>query len=345
MTASNHVGVPVTVLTGFLGSGKTTLLSALLRRGDAGLVAVIVNEVGDVGIDDLLIEPVAEDVALVGGGCLCCSARGDLLKALDRLLAARASAALPPFDRVLVETSGLAEPAPILHTLSGGAGPVRGAHLAGVVTVVDAVEGARQLRTHPECVHQVALADRLVIGKVDLADPEGVVALERVLRELNPLAPTERSVMGSVATGHVLGTLNATEAMGEAALGRLQGTLVPRTVSGHHSGDPRVFSVVRRRPFSRAVLGMWLTRVLDELGDRILRVKGLVEVPGAAGPLVVNAVQHRLYPLAKLPAWPSGDRGSRLVFVVEGDLQGRVLDLLAEIEGETGTVPSPECAA
>ncbi len=344
MAASNPAGVPVTVLTGFLGSGKTTLLSALLRRADAGRAAVIVNEIGDVGVDDLLIEPVAEDVALVSGGCLCCSARGDLLTALDRLLAARLSAELPPFDRVLVETSGLAEPGPILHMLSGGAGPVRGAHLAGVVTVVDAVEGVRQLRAHPECVHQVALADRLVVGKVDLADPGEVLALEGLLRDLNPWAPSERSVMGSVATAHVLGTLRDA-GVGEAVPGRLRGPHAPSAGPGHHSGAARVFTLTRKRPFSRAVLGMWLSRVLDEVGERVLRVKGLVEVPGAAGPLLVNAVQRRLYPLARLHAWPDGDRTSRLVFVVEGDLQGRVLELLAVIEGEAATSRSPGCAA
>ncbi|MCU0934504.1 MAG: GTP-binding protein [Gammaproteobacteria bacterium] len=335
MTVRDHAGVPVTVLTGFLGSGKTTLVSALLRRAEAGRIAVIVNEVGDVGIDDLLIEPVAEDVALVSGGCLCCSARGDLVAALERLLAGRAAAALPPFDRILIETTGLAEPAPILHLLTGGAGPLHGAHLAGTVTVVDALEGLGQLRAHPESVHQVALAERLVVGKVDLVDPGHVDTLEGRLRELNPWAPIARSVMGSVPTAHVLGSPSAGP-MAEAGGRPLAAApLAPGSGAGHHSRAPRVFSLQRERPFSRALLGMWLSRVLGELGGRVLRVKGLVQVPGAGGPLLVNAVQHRLYPLARLPAWPSADHRSRLVFVVEGDLQSRVLDVLEQVERGT----------
>jgi G3E family GTPase len=336
VTAPDHAGVPVTVLTGFLGSGKTTLVNALLRRAEAGRIAVIVNEVGDVGIDDLLIEPVAEDVALVSGGCLCCSARGDLLAALERLLAGRAAAALPSFDRILIETSGLAEPAPILHLLTGGAGPVHGAHLAGTVTVVDALEGLGQLRAHPESVHQVALAERLVVGKVDLAEPGDVDALEGRLRALNPWAPIARSVLGSVPTAHVLGSPSAGSAVEAGGRPLAAGPFAPGAGAGHHhSGDPRAFSLQRERPFSRALLGMWLSRVLAELGGRVLRVKGLVQVPGAGGPLLVNAVQHRLYPLARLPAWPSADHRSRLVFVVEGDLQSRVLDLLEQAERGT----------
>ena len=341
MTGTVRTATPVTVLTGFLGSGKTTLVSTLLRHPDAGRVAIIVNELGEIGIDDLLVEPVAEDVALVGGGCLCCSVRGDLLAALDGLLARREAGTLPPFDRVVVETTGLADPAPVLHTLMGARGPLPGACLAGLVTVVDGVEGARQLDRHRECARQVALADRLVISKADLVTPGWLDALEQRLGALNPWAPMLRSAMGSVGPSDIFA--------GAAAPSRPAAWRVrkPAPESGAveapdpHAGDTRAFCVTRAQPFSRAVLGMWLSRVLARLGDRVLRVKGLVAVAGSPGPLVVNAVQHRLYPPGRLGAWPSADHRSRLVFIVTGDLEREVTGILTRLEEEHGGGWSP----
>jgi G3E family GTPase len=341
MSGPGPIGVPVTVLTGFLGSGKTTLLNALLRHPGAGRIAVIVNELGDVGIDDLLVEPVAEDVVLVGGGCLCCSVRGDLLTALDGLVARRDAGALPPFERVVVETTGLADPAPVLHTLMGARGPVRGAYLEGLVTVVDGLEGSRQLRDHLECVRQVALADRLVVSKLDLVAAGVLHGLEASLRALNPWAPIGWSAMGSLAPSEVFGAKASPPVGGDRPGHGAWAPFDAAWSASRHAGDTRTFCIIRTQPFSRAVLGMWLSHVLSQFGDRLLRVKGLVQVSDSDGPLVVNAVQHRLYPLARLPAWPSADRRSRLVFIVTGKLEGEVTEMLAHLEDGHATREGP----
>jgi G3E family GTPase len=327
--------LPVIVVTGFLGSGKTTLLNRLLADPGAPRVAVLVNELGEVGLDQVIFEPVAEEVVLIGGGCLCCNVRGDLLAALRTLVTGRQAGALPAFERVVVETTGLADPAPVLHTLMGAAGPLPGGvYLDGLVATVDGVHGGAQLGRFPEWARQVAFADRVVVTKTDLAPPEALAGLATRVAALNPGATLLWSGTEPLDPDAVLGP-GASHPAGDGGWRRL-GAAAGRVARGEHALGIQSFVVRRERPLSRSTLGRWLSELTERHGERLLRIKGLVDVDGAGGPLLVQAVQHRLYPPARLPAWPEGRRETRVVFIGEGDeLPEAVEGALAAALGET----------
>jgi G3E family GTPase len=310
------VVTPVTVLTGFLGSGKTTLLNRVVADPRFAATAVIVNELGDIPIDHALVRQASENVVVLPGGCICCRASGDLIRALRDLHHLRASGAVPDFTRVIVETTGLADPAPILAALIEL--PVLAARysLAGVVTTVDGEHGMATLDAHPEAVKQAAVADRLVVTKIDRADTAG---LEARLRGINPGATIHRAAHGDIDAQLVFDTgLNRPGRAVPDATGWLsEGSY--RTV-GAASGprhDPRISSFVWRaaEPIAWEDLERGLETVLELMGEKVLRLKGLVDVAGEAGPRAVHAVQHALYPPARLPAWPDAARGTRIVFI------------------------------
>jgi G3E family GTPase len=295
-------------VTGFLGSGKTTLLARLLEHAELGETAVIVNELGEVAIDHHLLRQVDERTVLLANGCVCCSLRGDLADELRDLLDRRDRGELPRFRRVVVETTGLADPAPILSTLL--AEPVVQHHFepGGVITTVDAVNGLAQLERQPESLKQAAVADRLVVTKTDLAAPAAVRALEARLRELNPAAPVLEASFGELAPRELLGT------------GRVKDTWPPQSDGGEsHSHGLRAFSLTFEEQLDWTAFGIWLTMLLQSRGEEVLRVKGLLNV-GGPGPLLLNGVQHVIHPPVHLGRWPDADRRSRIVFI------GRDLD-------------------
>lgn len=297
--------LPVALVTGFLGSGKTTLLSRLLGRPELGETAVIVNELGEVAIDHHLLRRVDERTVLLSSGCLCCTLRGDLADELRDLLSRRTRGEIPPFRRVLVETTGLADPAPILNTLL--AEPVVRHHFepGAVIATVDALNGLAQLERQPETVKQVVVADRLVVTKTDVADRAAVERLEERLRALNPAAELLEVSFGEADPAALL-------APGERDPRDLD--LGNRHV---HDGDLRAFVLVLDRPVDWTAFGIWLTMLLQSRGEDVLRVKGLLDV-GAAGPVVLNGVQHVVHPPEHLDAWPDADRRSRIVFIARG---------------------------
>jgi G3E family GTPase len=321
---------PVTVLTGFLGSGKTTLLNRLLADERFAASAVIVNEFGEVPIDHLLVRQVAANIVVLPGGCICCRASGDLIRALRELHHERSTGAIGPFRRVVIETTGLADPAPILAALIEL--PVLAARysLAGVVATVDAEHGMAALDRHPEAVKQVALADRIVITKIDRANAD---ALEARLRALNPGAGIHRATHANIDPQLLFDTglhrpgRAAADATGWLAEGAYRRVGDPRA-SPH---DPRITSFVWRaqEPLAWDDLERGLETLLDLMGAKILRLKGLVNVAGEPGPRAVHAVQHALYPPARLAAWPDADHGTRIV-VIGRDLEeaaaARILD-------------------
>jgi G3E family GTPase len=326
---------PVTVLTGFLGSGKTTLLNRLLADERFADSAVIVNEFGEVAIDHALVRQVAANIVVLPGGCICCRASGDLIRALRELHRERSAGTVGPFRRVVIETTGLADPAPILAALIEL--PVLAARysLAGVVATVDAEHGMAALDAHPEAVKQAALADRIVITKIDRANPD---PLETRLRALNPGAAIHRASLhhatqANIDPAVVFETgLNrpgraAPDATGWLAEGAYRRVGDPRA-SPH---DPRIASFVWRaqEPLAWDDLERGLETLLDLMGAKILRLKGLVNVAGEPGPRAVHAVQHALYPPARLAAWPDADHGTRIV-VIGQDLEeaaaARILD-------------------
>ena len=290
---------PVALVTGFLGSGKTTLLSRLLAHPEMGETAVIVNELGEVAIDHHLLRRVDERTVLLKSGCLCCSLRGDLADELRDLLGRRDRGEITRFRRVVVETTGVADPAPIMYTLL--AEPVVKHHfrLERVITTVDAVHGLRA----PESVNQVAAADRLVITKTDLAPAEG---LEHQLRRLNPTAEILEVSFGEVAPQALFGT---------AGTGLW---VVPTSPPARvHGGEVAACCLVFEEALHWTAFGIWLTMLLQSRGAEILRVKGLLNV-GAAGPVLLNGVQHVVHPPEHLDEWPDDDRRSRLVFIGRG---------------------------
>ncbi len=297
---------PVTLLTGFLGAGKTALLARLLRRPDLRDTAVLINEFGEVGLDHLLVEPVQGEVALLRGGCVCCGIRGDLKAALIDLHDRRRRGLVPAFRRVVIETTGLADPGPAIATLV--ADPVlRHAFAVGsIVTVVDAVNGARTLDAHAEAVRQVACADRLILSKTDLAEPEAIASLRAQLAALNPVAPVTDLTLDDEPESALL----TDDPTGQGSARRWLCAEVPAASHG-----PVVAVTIESGPVDWTRFGLWLGMLLNRHGARILRLKGLVAVAGVATPVVVQGVQHLVHPPRHLSAWPDGTARTRLVLI------------------------------
>lgn len=326
---------PVVLITGFLGSGKTTLLAQLLRHPGMNNTAVIVNEFGEIGLDHMLVETPDEEMVLLNSGCLCCSIRGDLVNTLSQLLLRRHAGEIPAFDRVVVETTGLADPAPILHTVLTDEAVSPHFLLDSVVTVVDAVNGDGQLDRHFESVKQAAVADRIVLSKTDLATRETIDPLLGRLAKLNPGADILEVTQGMVEPDTLLnfGTdgrrsrqLDVADWLGEnlEATEQPTGHHAPNDHHhhGHHGAEPhahnhdadiRTFSIIRDAPVEPAGLELWLNMLSGFRGPNLLRVKGLLNVAGH--PVVVHAVQHLFHDPVTLAKWPSDDRRSRIVFI------------------------------
>jgi G3E family GTPase len=320
---------PVNIITGFLGSGKTTLLQRLLRSPDLRDVAVLVNEFGEVGLDHHLLRGVAESTVLLGNGCLCCAVRGDLQRALGDLLSRRTRSDVPYFRRVAIETSGLADPAPIAYTLLSEAVLRHHFRLSGIVTTVDAVNGASQLERFPESVKQACMADRLVMTKTDLADEETVAALRQRLRRLNVSA----QILDSSEVGGDFSQLLTDDIYDGAGKSREAGRWVAEEVDDHvthgHTADVQSFAVIFDEPLDWTAFGVWASMLLHRHGADILRLKGLLNVAGVPTPVLINGVQHIVHPPSHLEEWPDADRRSRLVFIVRGLRRARIERSLA----------------
>jgi G3E family GTPase len=309
---------PVTVLTGFLGSGKTTLLNRIVGDARFADTALVVNEWGEVPIDHALVRAGREDIVVLAGGCICCRMAGDMVRALRELHIARSEGRIPAFRRAVIETTGLADPAPLLATLLGMPLVAARYSLAGVVATVDAQHGMATLDLHAEAVKQVAMADRIVVTKADLAGEDAMAALEARLAALNPAARRMRSREGDVDPAALLdaGLFRPglpTDAKGwlNAGAYRLAGS--PR--AARH--DPRItsFAWTHSQPAPWCDVEAALESLLALHGGQLLRLKGLVAVEGEPGPRAVHAVQHTLYPSARLPSWPDGDRSTRIVLI------------------------------
>ena len=325
--------LPVSVVTGFLGSGKTTLVNRLLKRPEMKNVAVIVNELGEVSIDHDLVEVSSEQMMLLNNGCLCCVLRGDLQETLREMFAKRRLGQIIQFDRVVVETTGLADPAPVMQTLMTDTLLQAQYRLDAVTTLVDAVNGSGQLDTMQEATKQAALADRLVITKSDLADDAKVEELEARLREINPNAPIRRAVNGEIELAFLIdvGLTNAKSKLEEVE--RWMGAEV-HDEHGHvhrHDSDVRSFCLRYDKPFTWSTFSQCLEVLTALRGPDLLRVKGIVNVADRSGPLVVQGVQHLFHPPIELAHWPSDDHSTRIVFITKGIDQATVENLFAAI--------------
>src|SRR5262245_8957337 len=309
--------IPVALLTGFLGSGKTTLLARLLHTPQFSRTAVIINEFGEVGLDHDLIETSEESFVTLQTGCLCCTVRDDLVLTLEDLLRRRDSGSVTPFDRIVIETSGLADPAPILHALMGDARLAHRLTLAGVATTVDALNGLGTLARQPESIKQVAVADRLIVTKTDLVDDEDRLdGLLARLRAINASATPLKACFGEIDPERLF------DAGFDAPAGKradVQAWLAidaePHHPSGGHDTGISCFAIVREAPVRAIALTLFLEALAEHCGADLLRLKGLLNIAESPGrPAVIHGVQHVFHPPAWLERWPSADRRSRLVF-------------------------------
>ena len=307
--------LPVALLSGFLGSGKTTLVNGLLRDPGMAGTAVAVNEFGEVPLDRDLIDHGADKTVVLANGCLCCNLSGDLESAVMRLFSRREDGAVPRFQRLVIEPSGLADPAPIAQAILRNPVISRAMRLEAIVTTVDAVFIERQLAQHAETRKQVALADRLVLTKSDLVTVGSVERVGSVLRECNSGAPIVVATHGEGAAGSVFPPgFFAADRAGSA--GRRSGLLAER-VDAEHVGRYATVSLFAGAALAWRGFDDWLRRIRIDHAERLLRVKGMLDIAGVDGPVVIQGVHHVVNAPVELDAWPEGGRRSRLVLIAD----------------------------
>ncbi len=326
--------IPVNVITGFLGSGKTTLLQRLLASPRLSNTAVLINEFGDVGLDHLLLQRLDEETVLLQSGCVCCTIRSDLIAAVRDLYGKRERGDIPAFDRLAIETTGLADPAPIAFSFM--ADPVMRHHfrLGNTIATIDAVNGPLHLDQNPESVKQALVADRLALTKTDICDADRVREMMARLRRLNPSAPIIETSDGAFDPDDLL--------VADIYDPQRKAEEVRRWLSDSEAGDDHrdhpahpgnanrhsegiyAFHLIYEEPLDWTAFGIWLTMLLHRHGEKVLRVKGLLNVLGMPAPVAIHGVQHVIHPPTHLKRWPGQDRRSRIVFIVR-DLEQSAL--------------------
>ncbi len=310
--------VPVTVITGFLGAGKTTLLKRFLETPEGAGTAVVINEYGEAGIDDALVRGSADETVLIGNGCLCCVSRSDLQETLRRMTVERDHGELPDFKRIVIETSGLADPSPILQTFSTDRALGETFYLELVVTVADAATGMATLEWSAEARKQAILADRLIVTKSDIAGADKAEALRARLRGLNGSAEIFEAVSGEIEPSRFTepGEVTRNAFIAEA----------------EHSDGIASFVLAFEKPVAWTVWARTMDLLTAMRGSDLLRAKGFLAVEGCTGPVLVQFVQHLAHPPVELTAWPDGNRQSRVVFITRGITEKQMRDLFAAVK-------------
>jgi G3E family GTPase len=309
--------LPVVAVTGFLGAGKTTLIRAFLDKPEGAGTAVVVNEFGEIGIDDALLRSSSDTTVLLGNGCLCCNMRSDLQETLRSLFADRVRGAVPSFERVVIETSGLADPGPVLQTFATDRGLGREFYLQALICVIDAVTGAGNIEQMPEARKQLALADRIVVTKSDLANG---ATNERLMQLIGPLNPAPVSIAKN-------GEVDPSFLLDEPPAARQSFDLRP----AEHTHGLNSFSLFFEEPLGWTGFEQAMAVLAALRGPDLLRVKGILAIRECRGPVVIHSVQHVAHPPVELEDWPDADRRSRLVFVTRGLAREPVARLFASV--------------
>jgi G3E family GTPase len=339
--------LPIVLLSGFLGSGKTTLLSRLLRHERMRDTAVVINEFGEIALDHLLVASVDAQTVLLDGGCVCCAVRDDLADALLTLHARRAGGDVPAFDRVVIETSGLADPTAIAALLLRDAALAKRFVLDAVIVTVDALHAPGQLDAQPEATRQAMLADRLLLTKTDLVDQDDCDKLAARLQALNPAATQLRCMHGEIDPAELIGIGSRTAGDTPLDVARWHALCAGHHACGHdhvhehvpdcahgtnvamHVDGVSAHCIRVDEPFDWDTLSSWLGSVAFHHGDKLLRLKAIVNVRGEVLPVIMHGVQRWLHEVESLPAWPDADRSSRFVFIVRDVPRAMLTDLLA----------------
>jgi G3E family GTPase len=336
---------PITILTGFLGSGKTTLLNHLLGHAGMADTAVLINEFGEIGLDHLLVQEITEGVVLLNSGCLCCTVKGELVESLRELYLNRIQGEVPNFNRVVIETTGLADPVPVIGALVRDPMFKEWYRLEGIVTTVDAVHGSGQLDEHEEAIKQAAVADRLVLTKSDLATPADIERLEQRLRLLNTGAPVIKAEFGNVDPDELLdtGLYNAktksvdvqrwlhAEFYDDANSRNHDHAHHDHGASDVNRHDDHIstFCITIDEPVDWRSFNRWMDSVIERYGARLLRIKGIVTAKRQKRPFAIHSVQHIRHQPVTLPSWPDGDKRTRVVFITRDVSQSDVEQMWA----------------
>ncbi|MBQ3105403.1 MAG: GTP-binding protein [Lachnospiraceae bacterium] len=326
---------PITVVTGFLGSGKTTLLSGVLKYEKFKNTAVIINEYGQAGLDHRLIRRIEEKTRLLSGGCICCNMRDDLVKELKEILneSERGEIVL---ERVVIETTGLADPAPILFSILMDPLLTNRYYVDGVVCCVDAANGELHLKNNNESVKQIVTADTVIITKTDIVDRDTLQRMRKRLGKLNPAAKILEAARGEIDPEAVLtNTQSRMEKTG--TMERLENAEDPAAVTAHDAGV-RSMSIKFYAPLDWTAFGLWMSMLLYAHGEKIMRIKGIVDV-GDRGPIVINGVQHIIHPPQHLEDWNGEERNSQIVFIMKEIEPEQLMASLVAFQNILGSAP------
>ena len=332
--------IPVTVITGFLGSGKTTLLSSILKKKEMQKTAVIINEFGEIGLDHALIEHTDENIVELQSGCICCTIQGDLNKTLIDLFDKMMNGKVSSFNRILIETTGLANPVPIIHTLMSSIELIRIYSLDGVITVVDSVNGEKTLDLHEESLKQLALAEKIILSKTDIVDKDEIKSLVYRIKEINPVSQIIFSKFGNIPLEEIFG-LGAYDPYKKSA--DVKNWLAAEKYKdkkhhhhhdiNRHNENIRAFSMMSENPVNMIAFSFFRDMITAALGANLLRMKGIVNIAGEERPAVIHGVQHIFHPVQWLETWPDNDRRTKLVFITQNIKKEQIEDFFRPLMG------------
>ncbi|MDO4179519.1 MAG: GTP-binding protein [Phascolarctobacterium sp.] len=326
---------PITVVTGFLGSGKTTLLSNVLQHEQYKNTAVIINEYGQAGLDHRLIRRIEEKTRLLSGGCICCNMRDDLINEIKEILNETERGEIK-MNRVVIETTGLADPAPILFSILMDPLLTNRFYVDATVCCLDAANGELHLENNPESVKQIAVADTIIITKTDIVEKETVAEMRRRLMQLNPAAIVLEAANGKIDANQVFA--NSQNQMSDKISKLASQKESFKQSDAMHNTSVRSMAIGFKKPLDWTAFGLWMSMLLFSHGEKMLRIKGMIDV-GAQGPVVINGVQHIIHPPHHLDDWNGEEHDSQIVFIMKDLEPAQIMSSLMAFQSIIGSTP------